>query len=118
MEDFVTWVDTSKLKRTIAKYNDEVCISFFQDVDEILSYLPPSLTISICYDVAFTSGDPKTSTTLIIGNGIDPVLPGAGGNAATADWPEFAVPPPVASWTATPIIDFTSSLRSLLMLRM
>ncbi|EPQ30780.1 uncharacterized protein PFL1_01681 [Pseudozyma flocculosa PF-1] len=24
MEDFVTWVDTSKLKRTIAKYNDEL----------------------------------------------------------------------------------------------
>jgi hypothetical protein len=24
MEDFVTWVDTSKLKRTIARYNDEV----------------------------------------------------------------------------------------------
>ena len=24
MEDFVTWVDTSKLKRTIMSYNDEV----------------------------------------------------------------------------------------------
>jgi U3 small nucleolar ribonucleoprotein protein IMP3 len=24
MEDFVTWVDTSKLKRTIMNYNDEV----------------------------------------------------------------------------------------------
>ncbi len=24
MEDFVTWVDTSKLKRTILSYNDEV----------------------------------------------------------------------------------------------
>jgi hypothetical protein len=24
MEDFVTWVDTSKLKRTILAYNDEV----------------------------------------------------------------------------------------------
>ncbi|KAF8311833.1 hypothetical protein DL93DRAFT_2082760 [Clavulina sp. PMI_390] len=24
MEDFVTWVDTSKLKRTIMKYNDEL----------------------------------------------------------------------------------------------
>ena len=24
MEDFVTWVDTSKLKRTIMAYNDEV----------------------------------------------------------------------------------------------
>lgn len=24
MEDFVTWVDTSKLKRTVMQYNDEV----------------------------------------------------------------------------------------------
>lgn len=24
MEDFVTWVDTSKLKRTIMSYNDEL----------------------------------------------------------------------------------------------
>lgn len=24
MEDFVTWVDTSKLKRHVARYNDEV----------------------------------------------------------------------------------------------
>ena len=24
MEDFVTWVDTSKLKRTVASYNDEL----------------------------------------------------------------------------------------------
>jgi U3 small nucleolar ribonucleoprotein protein IMP3 len=24
MEDFVTWVDTSKLKKTVMKYNDEV----------------------------------------------------------------------------------------------
>ena len=35
MEDFVTWVDTSKLKRTIARYNDEVCAPF-QSVDEML----------------------------------------------------------------------------------
>jgi U3 small nucleolar ribonucleoprotein protein IMP3 len=26
MEDFVTWVDTSARKRTIMKYNDEVCV--------------------------------------------------------------------------------------------
>ena len=52
MEDFVTWVDTSKLKRTIAKYNDEVCILFFRGTDETLSYIPSSSTISICYDVA------------------------------------------------------------------
>jgi len=24
MEDFVTWVDTSKLKKTVMRYNDEV----------------------------------------------------------------------------------------------
>ena len=29
MEDFVTWVDTSKLKRTIMQYNDEVCFNLF-----------------------------------------------------------------------------------------
>ena len=33
-------------------------------------------------------------STLIIGDGIDPVLSGAGGEGAIADWPEFAVPPP------------------------
>jgi len=33
-------------------------------------------------------------STRIIGDGIDPVLSGAGGDAAIADWPEFAVPPP------------------------
>lgn len=31
MEDFVTWVDTSKLKRTVMKYNDEVCDSFLRN---------------------------------------------------------------------------------------
>jgi U3 small nucleolar ribonucleoprotein protein IMP3 len=34
MEDFVTWVDTSKLKRTIMAYNDEVR---FRSVDHMLS---------------------------------------------------------------------------------
>lgn len=29
MEDFVTWVDTSKLKRTIMQYNDEVRFNLF-----------------------------------------------------------------------------------------
>lgn len=34
MEDYVTWVDTSKLKRTIMRYNDEVCTvqSFFESI--------------------------------------------------------------------------------------
>ena len=26
MEDFVTWVDTSKIKQKIMKYNDKVCV--------------------------------------------------------------------------------------------
>lgn len=55
MEDFVTWVDTSKLKRTIMKYNDEVRIclnlsNLYQQTvpyDELFIY---SLTISISYD--------------------------------------------------------------------
>ena len=38
MEDFVTWVDTSKLKRTIARYNDEVR-TLFQGADETLIYI-------------------------------------------------------------------------------
>jgi hypothetical protein len=39
MEDFVTWVDTSKLKRTIMQYNDEVLFNLF--------YFHCSLTPSI-----------------------------------------------------------------------
>ena len=31
MEDFVTWVDTSKLKRTVMTYNDEVCLDVMSD---------------------------------------------------------------------------------------
>jgi len=57
MEDFVTWVDTSKLKRTIARYNDEVCELFSGrgcNADLHL-FLPSSLMISICCDLAFTS---------------------------------------------------------------
>jgi hypothetical protein len=37
MEDFVTWVDTSKLKRTIARYNDEVR-ALYRGADETLIY--------------------------------------------------------------------------------
>ena len=65
MEDFVTWVDTSKLKRTIARYNDEVCMLFSvcERNTEPRLFLPSSSTISIYYDVSFTSGDPKTPAT-------------------------------------------------------
>jgi len=58
MEDFVTWVDTSKLKRTIARYNDEVCGLFSGRGWPTLIYIcsfPSSLMISICCDLAFTS---------------------------------------------------------------
>jgi hypothetical protein len=48
MEDFVTWVDTSKLKRTIMQYNDEVRFNLFY----FHSGLTPvnSWTISIFYN--------------------------------------------------------------------
>jgi hypothetical protein len=39
MEDFVTWVDTSKLKRTIMQYNDEVSSMYFT----FTAVLPPSI---------------------------------------------------------------------------
>src|ERR1700733_1848294 len=42
MEDFVTWVDTSKLKRTIMKYNDEVGIP-----DNFLIHIAPADAISL-----------------------------------------------------------------------
>lgn len=32
MEDFVTWVDTSKLKRTVMAYNDEVRLFFAKGI--------------------------------------------------------------------------------------
>lgn len=38
MEDFVTWVDTSKLKRTVMRYNDEVrCIYLILDFSPVLN---------------------------------------------------------------------------------
>ena len=44
MEDFVTWVDTSKLKRTVMAYNDEV--SPF--LSSMILLTGPSSTTSIC----------------------------------------------------------------------
>ena len=50
MEDFVTWVDTSKLKRTIMNYNDEVHphnpLSFHSHLTHTFS----SLTTSISFN--------------------------------------------------------------------
>lgn len=34
MEDFVTWVDTSKIKRTVMQYNDEVA---YDPMSQLLS---------------------------------------------------------------------------------
>ena len=47
MEDFVTWVDTSKLKRTVMRYNDEVrlILNHFMAQNTKNSF---SSTISIC----------------------------------------------------------------------
>lgn len=48
MEDFVTWVDTSKLKRTIMNYNDEV--SDRLQKSHIFLTIFQSSTITIYYD--------------------------------------------------------------------
>ena len=46
MEDFVTWTDTSKIKRHVLEYNEEVCIIVLS-VDKVLMrtcadiHLPP-----------------------------------------------------------------------------
>lgn len=49
MEDFVTWVDTSKIKRKIMKYNDKVNLDM--SINTILCIIDtekiPSWTISI-----------------------------------------------------------------------
>ncbi len=42
MEDFVTWVDTSKLKRTIMQYNDEVCENLLRGVTPLLTFVSPN----------------------------------------------------------------------------
>ena len=42
MEDFVTWVDTSKLKRTVMKYNDEVCSQVFLNSIPFHSKISPA----------------------------------------------------------------------------
>ena len=57
MEDFVTWVDTSKLKRTIMQYNDEV----FSGIFYLCSFSDSmySWTTSTCCDLLYF-GDPQT----------------------------------------------------------
>ena len=54
MEDFVTWVDTSKLKRTIMRYNDEV--SRIRTCEAwVVPYSCSSWTISTCSDALLSN---------------------------------------------------------------
>jgi hypothetical protein len=57
MEDFVTWVDTSKLKRTVMQYNDEVRFKLYY----FHCSLTPvnSWTISIFYSKKRSSFEDK-----------------------------------------------------------
>ena len=70
MEDFVTWVDTSKLKRTVMRYNDEV-----RAPDALLRLFVPSFvrvligfccssTTSTCCDVLPTSAERRKGVKL------------------------------------------------------
>ncbi len=48
MEDFVTWVDTSKLKRTVMQYNDEVVANHHASLQLlVIAFLNSSLTTLI-----------------------------------------------------------------------
>jgi hypothetical protein len=69
MEDYVTWVDTSKLKRTIMQYNDEV---FAMPCTQSLSliFLSSSLTTLIFY-----KSPPKSPYYLIcLDGGVGPIM--------------------------------------------
>jgi hypothetical protein len=48
MEDFVTWVDTSKIRRHVDKYNDKVSLRLHFR----MSVIAPSLTTSTCCSAA------------------------------------------------------------------
>ena len=58
MEDFVTWVDTSKLKRTVMRYNDEVSDSPPLSIETWIFKTSSSSMISICFEMnpVFTLG--------------------------------------------------------------
>lgn len=66
MEDYVTWVDTSKLKRTIMQYNDEV---FALPCRQSLSliFLSSSLTTLIFYNPPSPESPPEISILSNIG---------------------------------------------------
>jgi hypothetical protein len=66
MEDFITWVDGSSRKRTIAKYNDEVCRPLLSLCESIFapvfirkfafSLANLSWTTSTCYNLTIWLG--------------------------------------------------------------
>jgi hypothetical protein len=51
MEDYVTWVDTSKLRRTVMSYNDEVRFRFPQRGDPMALLMYCSSTTLTSYEV-------------------------------------------------------------------
>ena len=57
MEDFVTWVDTSKLKRTIMTYNDEVSRKNVRLMDRLTHSFCVSLTTLIYFDTPYIVGN-------------------------------------------------------------
>ena len=66
MEDFVTWVDTSKLKRTVMAYNDEVCISFMFSMSyRMIECVFSSSMTSTCYNRRFISSSSSSSIAMI-----------------------------------------------------
>ena len=66
MEDFITWVDGSSRKRTIAKYNDEVSRPFLSFRESIFAHMlirnfafslaNLSWTTLTCYDLTIWLG--------------------------------------------------------------
>ena len=57
MEDFVTWVDTSKLKRTVMAYNDEVSLR----IPSSPLLISPSSTISTSCEPVPIAAHPRRS---------------------------------------------------------
>lgn len=52
MEDFVTWVDTSKIKRKIMKYNDKVnnyTLAFFPAMSEVICCIRYGKTLTCSF---------------------------------------------------------------------
>ena len=75
MEDYVTWVDTSKLKRTIMQYNDEV-FSYQYNQNLSLIFLVSSLTTLIFYKSPPPTAAPDASLLLHSYGSLGPWHPG------------------------------------------